>query len=72
MSAWPRKSRFGVIREGRGWRCGGQQRKLNQQFASNEMVRAPWMVLRLDGLPKRRAERYLRMKHRVLAILRIA
>jgi hypothetical protein len=39
------------------------------QFASDEVVQAPRIVQRPAGLPRRCAEQYLTMKHRVLTSL---
>jgi len=43
-----------------------------EQFASNEVVQTPRIVRRPAGLPTRGADRYLTMKHRVLATLGIS
>lgn len=42
------------------------------QFASDEVIQQPCIVRRPAGLPKRGAEQYLRMKHRVLDSLGIS
>ena len=42
-----------------------------EQFASNEVVQEPQIVPRPAGLPKRCAEQYLTMRHRVLTTLGI-
>ena len=42
-----------------------------EQFASNEVVQGPRIVRRPAGLPKRGAQQYLTMKHRVLTALGI-
>ena len=40
-----------------------------EQFASNEVIQQPRILPRPAGLPKRGAEQYLTMKHRVLNAL---
>ncbi len=40
-----------------------------EQFASNELIQQPRILRRPAGLPKRGAEQYLTMKHRVLSAL---
>jgi hypothetical protein len=42
-----------------------------EQFASDEVIQQPRVVRRPAGLPKRGAEQYLTMKHRVLTTLGI-
>ena len=41
------------------------------QYASNEVVQEPRIVRRPAGLPKRAAQQYVTMKHRVLIALGI-
>ena len=40
-----------------------------EQFSGNKMIRQPCILRRPAGLPKRCAEQYLRMRHRVLTAL---
>ena len=36
-----------------------------EQFSSDELVQAPQVVMRPPGLPRRGADQYLRLRHRV-------
>ncbi len=40
-----------------------------EQFSSDEVVQAPRVVIRPPGLPRRGADQYLRLRHRVLHAL---
>ena len=40
-----------------------------EQFSSDELVQAPQVVMRPPGLPRRGADQYLKLRHRVLRTL---